>query len=640
MAQWLRRWLRRLVVLLVLLAAAAAGCGFLLNKYLAPEFLLAQTQQLLGPSFPGKLQLQRVALEFPDRVRLEGTLCAMPPVFDKPLFQAATLTAQVDLGALLEGRYALKAVSVQGFKVHLQRALDGTTNVPGVMLRASLPPELPRALLATAGVLPKGPFTVESLELHAGQLTFDDALTAQSGQLDKLEGQLSYENSQVRVDSLTGVALGRVPFKVSGQFAGPAPHAGELLVELTGVDLAMVQERVPRLNGIRALGIKFEGGLDTQTQLKGDAARVDSSSRLSFRNLAIQDPMFSRSHLWLPAMSGKLGLRNQPGQGVTAELDLASDSLTIKSLSDEPLAVVSSAVVGLDLAWPRLGIRSVRGRLGGGLFDVKGSVDGLMPRLEVQASSLNLGPLLGRMGLAGPRPWLGQLTVDSFNGKFAIEEFSCSPGVFRIARDSVVTVNGALRPGRDGYEPAGVSGNAEVLAPIFAQVTGVANPALLGGRMSVRFTAETTSFTAEVRTQDLVLAGVPELRFRALAAAIRGLMLRNGPVPVNPWSANMRAGEFTLFWPQLLKGMGLPLEGPVSMTSGEALATSDLQGLHFWNLRLVSPKIVLSGRLDISPSRALSGELTGQAFAAPGMPLPPVIATVSGTLDAPVVVPR
>ncbi len=619
---------------------AAGGCRFLLDKYLSPEFLLAQAQQLAGPGFPGKLQLQKVAFEFPDALRLEGVLLTMPPVLDKPLFQAVTVTVQVNVSALLEGRYALRALKVHEFKTHLHRAPDGTTNVPGVVLRAALPPELPRALLVTVAVEARGPFSIENIELHQGQATFDDMLSGQSGRADKLEGQLSFDGRQVRVGALTGVALGSIPFKVSGQAAVAAPHAGDLLVEVSGVDLAMLQERVPRLNGIRALGIKFEGGLETQTQLKGDLRQVDSSSRLTATKLAIQDPMFTRSHLWLPAVTGKLGLRNQPGQGLSAELDLASDSLTVKSVSEAPLAVVSGVVVGLDLAWPRIKVRSVRGRLGGGVFDVKGSLEGLMPHLEVQASNLNLGPLLGQAGLAGARPWLGQLTVESFNGNFAFEEFRCAPGVFRIARDSVLTLNGAMRPGRDGYEPAGVSGNAEVLAPIFAQVTGVANPASLGGKMSVRFTAETTGFTAEIRTQDLVLAGIPELRFRALAAAVRGLMLRNGPAPVTPWSANLRAGEFTLFWPQLLKGMGIPLEGPVPMASGEALLTSDLQGLHLWNLRLVSPKIVLSGRLDIGSARTLSGELTGQAFAAPGMPLPPVRAAVSGTLDAPVVVPR
>ncbi|MBI4870439.1 MAG: hypothetical protein HY814_02605 [Candidatus Riflebacteria bacterium] len=639
----MKKWIKRLAVVAILLGLVAGAGVLAVRHFVNPEAVLGHLRQALGPGFQGKLELEEVLIEPPDILALRGFKCTLNSMPDRPLVQVKEIVCSFDYTRLLDGEIRIVWIALNSAEVNLQRTADGKLNLLelGALGRhAAAPvPALPRKMLATAAVTPrKGP-SVDKVLLEDGRLTIDDKISAQQAEITSVSGQIILNPAVIVIPSVSGQLLRTIPVSVDGQVMLTPKPAARLGIHCDGLALSTIQSRIPMLAGARAMGFTADGQLSGHLEARIEPPASEVGGALTVKSMSLQDPFVTRNRLNVPDGVAKVTVKVEPGQPLSAMVDASFPRVNVTPLAGGVPVEGQDVVIGCDYRNNNLALRVLQMHLFGGDIELKGTVAGLGAyRLEVQAARVPAGQLLAQSAFLQNRPWANGLFLQSYSGTVSPGEITFNPVSLMVQGDSSVTANGSLRASGLGYELASVSGNAELSASLLGQVTGFFSPTRLNGRLSVRCTGDTTGFSAELRSQELNLTDQrPEIRFKGVAAAVRGVRsVRDGQSMV-AWSANIRSSVFTLVWPELLRAIGIPIEGPVVMTNGDAQVFSDAQGLHVLHIKANSAKLSLSSeRIDVSPGGDLSGDLQAEIFSEPSKLLrPPIVATLGGTLAAP-----
>ncbi|MBI4866191.1 MAG: hypothetical protein HY816_04490 [Candidatus Wallbacteria bacterium] len=634
------------VALAVLGAAIAGGVAFfVISKIQDPALVGTLVQDLLKPLFPAKIEIKEIVYRPLAQGEATGVSAFHTGFPEKPLFKCEKLALGLKPKELRTGNLVLTHVKLNGWQLNIIRNPDGSMNLPAALMRRAAVslPDLSTAMLATAGFMAGKQLAVELIELENGEISFEDKLLGQTFKWSAIKGRGALKDGQIGFESVEGKLLESMPLTWRGQFGLPPQPSVNGSLQLAGLDLKVLQSKVPFLAGWTSMGAPpWSGAIRINTSIQwSSGGGGELKTDLQFEQASVSEPFLTRQSLGISSGTGKIQAKLAPGQGIAGSFELTLGKTNVTPLGPGVMLAFDGLNVAADFDGPTIVLKTCEGNLLGGQLTAKGTLQGLFGELDVTAARLPIEPLLAKTTVMKDHPWARGAIVQKAAGKFGVGQLSFSELDIMVAGSNVKGSGTVRASDGGGYEPVDVNGTAELDGTTLGMLFGFENPGRVTGKASVKFAVKPNAFTAEFRSGDFAIqGGHPELNFRALAANFNGLRQQRDGKSQVAWSANVRSGSFTMLWPALLKAASLPVEGPVKMDSGEGALMFDAQGLHVLNLRCSSPQVTLSGKLLIDPAARLSGELDMEAYSVPGVPAVRNSSVVSGTIAAPELTPR
>ncbi len=299
--------LRRLVRIAsaLLLFALAAASGFGVASWIAPERLRAYTERQLSALLGSPVKFRRVALGLGFGVELIGEDARLWVDPYGAQLHVHRVTATLDTTALLDGRFEISRLLLDGARLRLRRDLDGRLSPPPFAPLGSSgsdarePATEPwlrsiRAVEAAAHWLLGRRLVAEQIELRDSALLLTQDASAASGaraaaagaaqlSLERLQAQLSYgaDTRQSRLRIAGRLFRGDRPFGRI-EWIGQRSPSGALGIELaaTALDLREIEPALVPPGSQAQLSGLLTGVLGVETRA-GGGERIELDLLLS-----------------------------------------------------------------------------------------------------------------------------------------------------------------------------------------------------------------------------------------------------------------------------------------------------------------------------------------------------------------------
>jgi len=266
-------WFRTLI--LVSCFAGAAGAGYWVSANLGSTALRQEAQRQLAKLLKGDVQIGRTRIVIRGGLILEGERVGAYPrdtVPHVPALFASHVTAEIDVFALLTGRFRLTSLILDDVIFRMERKPDGSWSPPPIQWledrRKPSPPDdhepklsFVRTTEAAARFLLDRPVIARRLEVRRGRVDFKDAQQPDAdGRPLKLglrafEGKLVHHWLSGDADlEINTVMIGRAPSVVPLRAEGYKRRDEEVRVSVTaeGLPLALL-ERYTIRKGVEPL---------------------------------------------------------------------------------------------------------------------------------------------------------------------------------------------------------------------------------------------------------------------------------------------------------------------------------------------------------------------------------------------------
>ena len=449
-----RRWLRTSVLVICFVAAASAG--YLVSARLGAEALRRTAQDQLATLMQGSVRIGRARLVLRGGLFIEGERVGVYPrstVPHRPALFASHVSAEIDVLALLTGRFRLNGLLLDEAVLEIRRSPDGLWSPPpfqaladdqrGASVSADMERSLDlfHAFEAVTRTLLEEPLVARRVELRRSRVTFyDEVAEGREGSvrlaLYRVNGRLVHHWLSGEADlSLRAALVGPDRRPVSLQAEGRQRDGDEMRLVVTagGLPLAYVEPYLgtggARLDGDISGEIAYEtravahGSLSLQCIVEGLETTVDVRNG----HFEIARPLVQLDSL-VEVHPGRIRLARGHLDADGIELDL--EGAIERPLSPHARARFEVGVGGLDLEEVREIVRSlpdedsvtletVLARLDGGRIDrIGGSgsarLDEWGPLLVGSADRLPRGfvvgaELSGMRTRAGDAGWLSDV---------------------------------------------------------------------------------------------------------------------------------------------------------------------------------------------------------------------------------------
>jgi hypothetical protein len=601
-----------------------------------PGVLLGLVQDGLGPGFGGKVAMAEVTFEPPDTVEAREVALFLPPVMDKPLFQAPSITFAPNFLDLIAGQPGLGELRIPQFELQVVRRPDGSFNLPGGEQLAALLPEPGRSRVLTALSESDVSLAIDSILVEAGRVAFQDELARGDFSIEEVAGRGRLDSGILRIGSVAGKAFKLSPVALSGRVRWKPPSSAELQLSVKNLPAMRLVPWLlpPRYREQKEVLVGDLSG-DASFVSLGGISKV--SGHLVSPALGFDDGAVTRTRWQAHELVGDFrAARDAKGQPECL-LQFQGRSLGVSRGSTQTGLRLEGVKGELELQAGSLMLRLTEGHLGQGSLTAGGVLDPQNWNLVVQAQNLDLGVVLAEAGLSELAQQIDSPLVESAEARISAEGLEVSSCKLRTARDVSFEGSCFVQSSPDGPRLARANGVVAGTAGVLADLTGFASSEGLDGPLSIEVTADTTQFTALVRAPELSLGLQPRLLIKGLAAAISGVEAELGGQTVSGWSANVRTSRFTIVWDALLQSLGFPENWPLAMNSGSATVVRDLQGLHVTELRCQGIRGEGSGEVHLGPQGQLSGRLQMQMSIKGSLETTALTRILSGTLEEPVV---
>jgi hypothetical protein len=599
-----------------------------------PSVLQGLLERGLGPGSGGRVTMHDAGFVPPATVNIDELQIFLPPILDTPLFKTPLCMLRPRFADLLRGRLGFNRLELAEFEVRVIRRPDGGINLPGLAKLAALFEERERARVLTAlsdpGELP----SIHSFRLQGGRFMFQDQATQGELPIESLTAQGQLVDGILRLTPLEGRIFDCAPISLEGRVRLKQPSSVELKLKLANLPaIHLAPWLLPPQDRKRKNALSGD--------LSGDAtfAILDGSAKangqLQSPVLELDDRAVTRARWQAHGLNGDfVATRDAKGQ-TNLVWQFRGDNLRVARGAPDSALQFDGLRGELESQGGSHTLRLTECKFGSGTLSAGGVFDGPTWSLALQAQQLDLGALLVAFGQSELAGTLDAAVLDSVEARLSSDGIDVSKCRLHTARELTFegTCNFRLSPG--GLDLAGVSGLIQAPAATLAELTGVAPPETVEGTLSAELTAETTKFTALLRTLELSLGEQPRFKIKGLAAAVSGVVTQADGRRASGWSASVRANRFTVVWNGLAGSLGLPPDWPLAMTGGSATVVKDLQGLHVREFLCQGAQGGGTGEVHLSPEGQLSGRLRTNLSlkGSPGTTFATRI--LSGTLDQP-----
>jgi hypothetical protein len=280
-------WIRTFI--LVSCFAGAASAGYWVSANLGSTALRLEAQRQLAKLLKGDVQVGRTRIVIRGGLILEGERVGAYPrdtVPHVPALFASHVTAEIDVFALLTGRFRLTSLVLDDVIFRMERKADGTWSPPPIQwLEDRRKPSQPddhepklsfvRATEAAARFLLDRPVIARRLEVRRGRVDFKDAQQPDAeGRPLKLglrafEGKLVHHWLSGDADlEINTVMIGRAPSVVPLRAEGYKRRDEEVHVSVTaeGLPLALLERYTIRKGVEPVIGGTVSGEISYDTR--------------------------------------------------------------------------------------------------------------------------------------------------------------------------------------------------------------------------------------------------------------------------------------------------------------------------------------------------------------------------------------
>ncbi len=630
------KWVRWFLLLLGLGSLPPVAGLITLLSVQRPGVLAGMIQRGLGPGFTGKVTLGEVMYDPPMNLTIKDLQVCLPPVLDTPLLKAAFLTFRPHLVDGLFGQPGASDLKLLQLQVKVVRRPDGGINLPGLGQLAFVLSGPGRPRLTAALSDPGESISIDSFFVEGGSVLFQDQVTGGQFSIEKVTSQGRFDSGVLRLGALEGQAFEKSPVSLTGRVRAKPPSSAELHMNVGNLPLELLAPwllQPPQ----RQRGDALTGVVSGDAALTALSAGVKVVGHLECPAFGFDDGAVTRAKWVAHELGGDFEFKQDPKTGRDLLWRFQARGIQMSRGTSDTALYLDGPKGELELQGGSLSLRLTEGRLGPGSVTAGGVLDGENWNLVVQGQSIDLGMLLTAFGQEALARQFDNPTMESAEARLSSEGLEMTRCKLQTGRGLKFDGGGLIQSSPSGPRLVRASGQMEVGAAVLAELTGFAPPENVEGQLSVELTADTTQFTALVRSTEMALGVQPRFQVKGLAAAVSGVLAELGGQSVSGWSANVRTSRFTVVWNALLKGLGFPEDWPLAMNTGSATVVRDLQGLHVREFRCQGSRGEGSGEVNLSSQGQLSGKLKMLLSLKGSLEATSVTRILSGTLDEPVI---